>query len=76
MRPEAQRFFSTLEIVMKYVGIFMAIIYVTAGVSILFRSRELFSIPKPYIVPLGLGLTAYGVFRGFRLYLRYFKKRR
>lgn len=75
MRADFDRYTSTLEVVMKYLGIFMAFIYVTAGISMLFRSRELFNIPKPYIVPMGIGLTAYGIFRGYRLYLKYFKKR-
>lgn len=73
MRPH--QYMTTFDIVMKYLGILMATIYVTAGITILFRPHELFNIPKPYIAPLGLGLTGYGLFRGYRLYQKYFKRR-
>ena len=72
MKPE--QYMTTFDLVMKYLGILMATVYVTAGITVLFRSHELFNIPKPYIVPLGIGLTTYGIFRGYRLYQKYFKK--
>jgi len=72
MKPE--QYMTTFDLVMKYLGILMATVYVTAGITVLFRSHELFNIPKPYIVPLGIGLTTYGIFRGYRLYQEYFKK--
>jgi hypothetical protein len=74
MKRDSDQYMTTFEIVMKYLGILMALIYVTAGVTVLYRSRELFNIPQPYIVPLGIGLMSYGLFRGYRLYQKYFKK--
>ena len=73
MKPD--QYMTTFDIVMKYVGILMATIYVVAGLTVLLWSREFFNIPKPYVVPLGIALTAYGIFRGYRLYQKYFKKR-
>ena len=75
MKSDSKQYMTTFEIVMKYMGILMALIYVTTGITVLYRSRELFNIPQPYIVPLGIGLTSYGFFRGYRLYEKYFKKR-
>ena len=72
MKPD--QYMTTFDLVMKYLGILMASVYVTAGITVLFRSHELFNIPKPYIVPLGIGLTSYGIFRGYRLYQKYFKR--
>jgi hypothetical protein len=62
-----------LSAALKYLGISMAIIYVTTGVAVIVSSRNLSAIPKPYVVPLGMGLMAYGIFRGYRLYQKYFK---
>jgi len=73
MKAKPDQHMTTFEVVMKYLGLLMAFIYVTAGVTVMLRSRELFNIPKPYIVLLGLGLMSYGVFRGYRLYIKYFR---
>ena len=69
-----QQYTRTFEMVMKYGGILMALTYVGVGIIMLLRSRELFNTSKPYIVPLGIALMAYGLYRGYRLYLKYFKK--
>jgi len=74
MKSDSDQYMTTFEIVMKYLGILMAMIYVTVGITVLYRSRELFNIPDPYIMPLGIGLMSYGSFRGYRLYQKYFKK--
>ena len=73
MKPD--QYMTTFDIVMKYLGILMAIVYVTAGITVLYRSNQVSGIPGPYVVPLGIGLMAYGIFRAYRLYQRYFKKR-
>ena len=74
MKTDSNPYMTTFEIVMKYLGILMALIYVTTGITVVYRSRELFNIPQPYVVPLGIGLISYGLFRGYRLYNKYFKK--
>ncbi len=73
MKPD--QYMTTFDLVMKYLGILMATVYVAAGMTILLRSNELANIPRPYIIPLGLALTGYGIFRGYRLYQKYFRKR-
>lgn len=74
MKTDSNPYMTTFEIVMKYLGILMALIYVATGITVVYRSRELFNIPQPYVVPLGIGLISYGLFRGYRLYNKYFKK--
>ena len=59
--------------VMKYFGIVMALLYVVAGVSMLVQSDRLFDIPRNYAIALGIGLIGYGLFRGYRLYQKYFQ---
>ena len=68
-----QQYTRTFEMVMKYGGILMALTYIGVGIIMLLRSRELLNTSK-YIVPLGIGLMVYGLFRGYRLYVKYFKK--
>jgi hypothetical protein len=75
MKHDADQYVSMFDVVMKYAGILMSSIYVLAGIAVLSRSRELFNLPQQYVVPLGLALILYGVFRGFRLYQKYFRKR-
>ena len=74
MKTDSNPYMTTFEIVMKYLGILMALIYVATGITVVYRSRELFNIPQPYVVPLGIGMISYGLFRGYRLYNKYFKK--
>jgi hypothetical protein len=73
MKPN--QYMTTFDLVMKYLGILMATVYVAAGMTILLEPNELANIPTPYIVPLGIALTVYGFLRGYRLYQKYFKKR-
>ena len=75
MKHDADQYVSMFDVVMKYVGILMASIYVLAGVAVISRSRELFHLPQQYVVPLGLALIVYGIFRGFRIYQKYFRRR-
>jgi hypothetical protein len=75
MKRDADQYTATFEVVMKYLGLLMSSIYVATGMMVLFRSRELFNIPQPFIIPLGIGLMSYGIFRGYRLSQKYFKKR-
>jgi hypothetical protein len=64
---------STLETFVKYLGALMALIYVTAGISLLLKGDKVFNMPNYYSVPLGLILTFYGAFRGSRVYKKYFQ---
>jgi hypothetical protein len=73
MKAKPDKHMTTFEVVMKYLGLLMAFIYLTVGVTVMLGSRELLNMPEPYIVLLGLGLISYGVFRGYRLYVKYFR---
>ena len=75
MKYDTDQYLTMFDVVMKYVGMVMACIYIGAGITVLSRSRELFNIPRQYIVPLGIVLTAYGIYRGFLTYQKYFRKR-
>jgi hypothetical protein len=74
MKHDADQYVTMFDVAMKYIGLLMASIYVAVGIAVL-RSSELFNIPKQFILPLGLALILYGIFRGFRIYQKYFRKR-
>ena len=61
------------ESIMKYFGVAMALIYVGVG-FLLLKANDSFNIPNQYAIPLGIVLIGYGVFRGYRLYQKYFQK--
>lgn len=63
-----------LSVLLKYLGIFMAIIYVVVGFGIVFQSNQLFNIPTAYGLPLGSLLIVYGSFRGYRIYQKHFQR--
>ena len=75
MRMESDKYKVTpFEAAMKYVGLVMAIVYVGLGIAITFRSKELFNISSKYSLALGGLLIVYGVFRGYRVFSKYFQK--
>lgn len=74
MKSGSNQYISTFEVVMKYLGILMALIYIVAGITILVRAGTLTNIPQPFVFPVGFALMFYGFFRGYRLYQKYFKK--
>ncbi len=75
MKPESEPFrMTTFTSVMKYFGMVMALLYVAAGLTLVLQSHGLFDIPGQYAIPLGISLMGYGVFRGYRLYQKYFQK--
>lgn len=50
---------------MKYIGLAMAAIYVSAGIALLLKAGNALRIPTGYTVPLGIILIAYGTYRGY-----------
>lgn len=75
MRPESQKYRVTgFDVAMKYLGIVMAIVYVITGVVVLLKPRDLLNIPDEYSIPLGCVMIAYGLYRGYRNYQKYFQK--
>jgi len=66
---------SMLEVFVKYFGAFMALTYVAAGIFLLLKANTFLDMPNYYSVPLGILLTFYGGFRGYRVYKKYFENR-
>ncbi len=65
-----------LEAVSKYSGIVMALIYVALGVLMITnQERFIGTLIASYTLPFGILLIAYGIFRGYNVYHRYFRKR-
>ncbi|MBA4055044.1 MAG: hypothetical protein C0490_10055 [Marivirga sp.] len=60
------------EVVLKYFGILMTVVYEIIGIALLTQPRR-FSIPPQYTVPLGIALMGYGVLRGYRVYQKYYR---
>jgi hypothetical protein len=75
MRTDSDDYKMTpFEVVMKYVGVAVAIIYVCMGIAIALRSQEIFGISGKYSIALGGLLIVYGIFRGYRVFSRHFQK--
>ncbi len=51
----------------------MTVVYIVTGVIILIRGKEAFNIQDAYSLPLGSLLIAYGFFRGYKVFEKYFK---
>lgn len=64
---------NAFSMIMKYIEIGMAIVYIIVGALVIWRSAELFKISNQYSLPLGSMLMVYGVFRFYRIYQKYFK---
>ena len=75
MRTDSDKYKVTpFEAAMKYVGLVMAIVYIGLGIAITLNSKELFKISSAYAPALGVILIVYGVFRGYRVFSKYFQK--
>jgi hypothetical protein len=60
--------------VIKYFEVLMCVVYVLLGSAMIWGPMELFHAPSKYTLPMGSILIAYGLFRGYRIYLKYFVK--
>jgi hypothetical protein len=57
---------------MKYFAALMCVLYVILGSVMIWGSPTVFS--SKYSLPMGSLLIAYGLFRGYRIYQKYFIK--
>lgn len=64
---------SPFDAVIKYLAGAMAVLYIVIGTAILLRTPVFLNLPGRYSWLLGLLLIVYGVFRGYKVYQRYFK---
>jgi hypothetical protein len=75
MKMESDEYKTTgLEAVVKYLGMFMALAYIGIGAMFIARAEAVFNVPGQYATPLGIMLIVYGLFRGYKVYQRYFQK--
>lgn len=58
------------EKVSKVFGIIMVVLYFILGTTFIFYAPE--RIPEQYATPFGILLFAYGFFRGYKYYRKYF----
>lgn len=56
----------------KVFGIIMVVLYFILGTTFIFYAPE--QIPETYAKPFGALLYAYGLFRAYKLYRKYFAK--
>jgi hypothetical protein len=63
-----------MDNVMKYMGLVMAVLYLTLGVIVLNGSNRLFNLPRSYALIFGITLILYGLFRGYRIYQKHFRR--
>jgi hypothetical protein len=64
----------TMETIMKYLGMVMAVLYLIIGIVVLQNDSRLFRLPESYSLIFGIVLILYGLFRGYRIYQRYYRK--
>jgi hypothetical protein len=63
-----------LQSILKYMGFLMAVLYVIMGMAVVLKSEILFGIPSQYGKIIGSFMVLYGLFRSYRMYVRYGKK--
>ena len=56
----------------KVFGIIMVVLYFILGTTFIFYRPE--QIPEQYAIPFGLLLYAYGLFRAYKYYRKYFAR--
>jgi hypothetical protein len=59
------------ETVGKVFGVIMVVLYFILGTTFIFYAPE--RIPEQYAKPFGILLIAYGIFRGYKYYRKYFR---
>lgn len=57
----------------KVFGIIMVVLYFILGTTFIFYAEQ-FQIPESYAKPFGVLLYAYGLFRAYKLYRKYFSR--
>ena len=60
------------EAVGKVLGIIMVVLYFILGTTFIFYTPE--RIPEQYAKPFGILLFAYGIFRAYKYYRKYFAR--
>jgi hypothetical protein len=61
---------------LKYFSLFMTMVYPAFGIYLLLSSPEQIALDSSTKIILGIMLILYGIFRFYRTYQRFFRKRR
>ena len=72
MKTGSESKWPTFQVILKYFQGLMALVYVLLGITVLWKSEQLFRLSSTYSIPLGTILIAYGIVRGYRAYNRSF----
>ena len=59
--------------VSRVFGIIMVVLYLVLGTTIIFKAHLMSNIPENTARMFGVVLILYGLFRAYKVYLRYFK---
>jgi hypothetical protein len=60
--------------VVKYFAALMCVVYLLLGAAMIWGPKEIFNVQSKYALPMGSILIVYGLFRGYRVYQKYFVK--
>lgn len=60
--------------VSKVFGIVMVVLYIVLGTTIIFKAHLMANIPENTARMFGVVLILYGLFRAYKVYLRYYKE--
>ena len=60
--------------VVKYFAALICVVYILLGVALIWGPEEVFPVHSKYAMPMGSILIVYGLFRGYRVYQKYFTK--
>jgi len=61
-----------MEAISKYFALFMCLVYIMIGSAMLADSPLFSHIQRSYTLVIGALMIVYGIFRGYRVYQKYF----
>ncbi|GHN01310.1 hypothetical protein WSM22_27990 [Cytophagales bacterium WSM2-2] len=61
-----------MEAVVKYFSLFMCVLYLLIGAAMITGSSLFNNVPRRYALVMGAIMIVYGLFRGYRVYSKYF----
>ncbi|MBT1704942.1 hypothetical protein [Chryseosolibacter indicus] len=67
-----ERKLSASDLIAKSFGAIMVVLYVVIGTTIIFKAQEIRNVPETYAKVIGTLLILYGLYRGYKLYRKYF----
>lgn len=65
-----------LKTFLKAFSLIMALVYIAVGLWFLLSARQSYVVPHVHVLPLGFILVAYGLYRAYVNYKKFFKQPR